>query len=128
MGEKQESSPKQTESEGATALSEDRLYRALASTRRRRLLYYLLYNEETYVEALATVLAGWEATESGTLSTPADRRQIIVELEHVHLPLLSEAGLLSHDRSAGTVQLRQLNERVRNLIEQYSESASERQP
>jgi hypothetical protein len=118
MGDDQGNSTTTANLGGAdNVVSVDGLYRALASTRRRRLLYYLLDTEEASVGTLATVLAGWDAIDTGTLSTQADREQILLELEHIHLPLLADEGLLSYARTDGTVRIREVDESIRELIE-----------
>lgn len=97
-------------------LSDDRLYRALASTRRRRLLYFLLEEGESTVEELATVLTGWEATDTETMGTVRDYNQIGIELKHVHLPLLVDIGLIRHDRESDTVGIERLDPLLVELL------------
>ena len=97
-------------------LSDDRLYRALASTRRRRLLHVLLEREESTVEELATVLTGWEASETGTMGTVRDYDRIGIELKHVHLPLLVDIGLIRHDRESDTVGIERLDPLLVELL------------
>jgi DNA-binding transcriptional ArsR family regulator len=99
-----------------TPLPDDAVYRALASTQRRRLLAALLDGTERSVEELATILAGWHAADVGGMVSADDRQRIIVELLHVHLPQLDEIGLIAHDRAEGTVRIEQLNEAVAELI------------
>lgn len=103
-------------------LAEDRFYRALASSHRRRLLYYLLEHEERTVEELASVLSGWEATETGTMHTAADRSGIRLQLLHNHLPQLADAGLIAYDPDGDTVRLESLHPRVTQLIRQSAEA------
>lgn len=103
-------------------LAEDPFYRALASSRRRRLLYCLLETEERTVEELASVLSGWEATTAGTLYTAADRRAIRLQLLHNHLPQLEDAGLIEYDPDSGTVRLRSLHPRPKSIIRQSVEA------
>ncbi|MFW6017729.1 MAG: DUF7344 domain-containing protein [Halapricum sp.] len=107
---------------GHSRLAEDRFYHALSSAHRRRLLYYLLDAEEATVEELATVLTGWDATETGTLSTPDDRTQHRLALVHIHLPLLDTAGLAAWDRESGTVRLESLEPPVRDIVRRSVES------
>ncbi|MEF8815104.1 MAG: hypothetical protein V5A55_15035 [Halovenus sp.] len=113
---------RRAEPDRSPRLSDDRLYRALAATPRRRLLYILLVEEKSTIDEIATVLAGWDATETGTITTPADREQIIVALEHIHLPRLSETGLVTYDRESGAVELERLDDAVIDLICQSVES------
>ena len=114
----------QSERQGASGLTlqDDQLYRALASAQRRRLLYVLLVEQESAVGKLATVLAGWDATEAGGMATPADREQILIALEHVHLPILAESGLVTYDRDDGTVRIEPLDDAVFDLICQSVET------
>lgn len=114
---------RQTETGTAPGLSNDLLYRALADTRRRRLLYVLLVEGKSTVDEIATVLAGWDATQTGTMALPADREQIIIELDHVHLPRLVEAGLVTHVRESGVVETEPLDDAVADLICRGVESA-----
>lgn len=110
------------EAETAPQLSDDELYGALRATRRRRLLYLLLIEEAATIDRIATVLAGWDATETGRMVTPDEREQIMDELQHCHLPRLVEAGFVTVDSERETVQLRPLDDAVIDLICQSVES------
>lgn len=103
-------------------LSDDRLYRALASRRRRRLLYFLLEEQECTAEEIATVLTGWEATETGTVGDVDDRERIALTLAHVHLPLLAETGLVEYNRKRDTVRLGSIPDAVCDLVRRSVES------
>jgi hypothetical protein len=97
-------------------LSQDVFYRALATAQRRRALYVLLVQEAATVDELATVLAGWEATDTGTMRSPADHRRIGVDLRHRDLPMLAEAGLVDYDAEAEVVTVEPLEEAVVALV------------
>lgn len=97
-------------------LSDDRLYRALASTRRRRLLWLLLEEGRCTVEESVRVLLGWPVTEPDAMEIPDDRRGIHIELVHVHLPLLEDSGIVSYDTKDGIVELEPLEPPVEELI------------
>lgn len=101
---------------GAVRLSDDRLYRALASTRRRRLLWFLLEEGRCTVEESVNVLLGWAAAEADTMKTPDDRRRLVIGLVHVHLPILEDSGIVSYDRTNGIVELETLDPPVEELI------------
>lgn len=116
--EESDRSERGEEADGKPGLSDGRLYRALASTRRRRVLYLLLDERVQSVDAIATVLTGWEATERGGMGTPQDHERTTVDLEHSHLPLLAEAELVDYDRQRRSVCLRPLDPAVRKLIRQ----------
>jgi len=98
-------------------LAEDRFYQALASHYRRRALYYLLEENDSNVEELATVLSDWEASETEMIQTPADRREILLLLSHSHLPKLADTGLIDYDSQSGFVQLASLHPQVVDLID-----------
>lgn len=102
--------------EASPRLAEDRFYRVLTSTHRRRLLYYVLENEECTVEELASVLSGWEATKTGTMYTSVDRSAVLLQLRHNHLPRLADAGLIDYDSNVGTVKREPLHPRVTDVI------------
>ena len=78
----------------AAGLADDELYRALAATDRRRVLYSLLTTGPASPDQLATLLAGWQSTDSGRLVTAADRDRRLTELVHVHLPLLDRKSVV----------------------------------
>lgn len=103
-------------------LAEDQFYQALADTQRRRVLYYLLAENETTVEELATVLSGWGATTTGTMYTASDRSELRLTLFHSHLPALDEAGLIDYDPDAGLVELASLHHRVADVIHRSVEA------
>lgn len=103
-------------------LSDDELYRALSARRRRRLLYLLLVEEVATIDKIATVLAGWDATETGTMVTSDERTEIVLELQHVHLPRLTDAGFVTVDSDDDTVELLPLDDAVVDLICQSVES------
>lgn len=117
-----------TESDSSPQFSDDKFYRALASTRRRRLLYYLLDAEESTVEELATVLTGWEATETGRIGTPDDREDARVTLIHVDLPRLADAGLISYEPGDGAVRIASLGPGVSDVVRRSVEFGPSERP
>jgi hypothetical protein len=100
----------------------DEFYQALASSHRRRLLYYLDDTDDSTVEELTSVLSGWEATSSGTMQTSTDRSDIQIGLVHDHLPRLANIDLIEYDADAGIVQLKPLHPRVKDVIQQSIEA------
>jgi len=109
-------------------LSDDTLYEALASENRRRTVFFLLDEKETTVETLATVLAGWAADETGSMSSPADRDQIRIELVHNHLPRLEAAGLVSYDAQEGDIRITSLDPLLAALISKSVDSEPAAEP
>jgi len=99
-------------------LSDDQFYRALSSYHRRCVLSYLLEENETTVDELATVLCGWETTTTGTMQTSTDHSKIYVALVHVHLPKLVDAGLIEYEPNTGSVQINPLHPQVADIIRQ----------
>jgi DNA-binding transcriptional ArsR family regulator len=108
-------------------LSDDRLYRALSSKRRRRLLYVLLVEESSSMERIATVLVRWTVSGKEEMVRPEERERILTELDHIHLPVLEEAGMVSYDREDGTVRIAPLDVAVTDLIAKSVETESSSQ-
>ena len=106
------------ERELSPRLADDLFYQTLVSQRRRRALYYLLEENDSNIEELATVLSGWEATETETIQTPVDRERILLSLAHIHLPQLADTGLVEYDSQTGSVQLASLHPQVVDIIRQ----------
>ena len=77
-------------------LSDDQIYRGLASTRRRQLLYTLREESECTVDELAIILAKWEDADGSPSET--DRKQMRIKLVHSDLPLLADAETIAYDR------------------------------
>ncbi|WP_256545954.1 DUF7344 domain-containing protein [Halobellus inordinatus] len=97
-------------------LADDQFYRALASTRRRRLLSFVIEHSDSTVDELATVLAGWETTETGAMATVEDHDRVALELVHSHLPLLEDLGLVEYDADTGVVRAEDVDAAVEDLI------------
>lgn len=98
-------------------------YRAIASRERRRLLSILLDGDERTVEELATLLLGWEATASGTVGSPDDRRLTLLRLVHNHLPRLDEAEMVEYDQERGTARIEELEPGMAEYIENTVDAA-----
>lgn len=94
----------------------DRLHRALSTSSRRRVLAVLLDGEEYSLDELATLLAGWAATDQGGLTSAEDRHRIAVSLHHCELPLLEDAGLARYDQDASVVELADVDEHVERAL------------
>ena len=95
-------------------LSEDQLYRALASTRRRRLLYSLREVGECTVDDLAALLVQWEGRDPGRNAD--EQSQLHIKLVHSDLPLLADAGVVSYNRENETVAPKPLDPLLDALI------------
>lgn len=96
---------------------DERTARALSATARRRVLDVLLGTDgEWSLSELASVLAGWEATASGGMTTRDERRRIEVELHHQHLPHLDAVGLASYDPASKTLTPEPVDEAVERAV------------
>jgi DNA-binding transcriptional ArsR family regulator len=97
----------------------DCLFDLLSESRRRYALYHLNDQPDgvaTIEDLTENVIALEEATETGDANgdrtaseapavNSADRRSgVQLELQHVHLPKLEDAGILEHDRRSETVR------------------------
>jgi DNA-binding transcriptional ArsR family regulator len=74
----------------------DELFRALGDATRRHILTVLSTTPETTLDELAEILVGATSTAEGPVGPDALHR-MKVELVHVHLPVLADAELLSHE-------------------------------
>lgn len=92
----------------------DRLYRSLASTRRRLLLSHLTTRsgEPVSVEELVDVVVEREQPDPGLAS---HRERVVTDIHHVHLPRLADVGVIDYDPVDGTV-LYEASERVESLL------------
>ncbi len=100
---------------GGSLLSDDKFYRALASLERRRLLAYLLEEEETTCDELAAMLVGWKTGETGGMGDTEDYETVVTSLHHRHLPILEEASLLEYDN--GDVRLTVDEDKARTVLQ-----------
>lgn len=78
-------------------------YRSVARERRRRVLAYLREAETTTKSLTAVVDA---VIERKTNSPTPDRESVRLDLYHVHLPLLDDAGVVDFDNTSETVRYR----------------------
>ncbi|WP_135830388.1 DUF7344 domain-containing protein [Halorussus halobius] len=85
----------------------DATFEVLADERRRLALHYLRDRGSADVDELATVVSGWtraRRAEAETV-TPGEREAVRIDLHHVHLPRLVDAGVVDYDRDAGVARL-----------------------
>lgn len=97
----------------------DDVFRAVADTRRRFALYYLLEHRQATVEELTDVVTGWSYAARGKAAGPTDRDAVATGLTHAHLPLLREAGLVTYEPDGDpddVVTLAPLSDPVRTLL------------
>lgn len=81
----------------------DELHSSLASERRRLVLSYLVTHSEVAlsIDDLVDVVVGCETPHVGPQS---QRSRIEIDLYHVHLPKLADAGVIDYDPVAETAQ------------------------
>ncbi|WP_435152585.1 DUF7344 domain-containing protein [Haladaptatus sp. DFWS20] len=96
---------------------DDRIYRALADTRRRYTLYVLEEWGRVPVDELADILTGWMHSEEYRMATVSEREQLAVELREIHIPVLKDAGLVRYDDGKGILVLAELSPPVAQLID-----------
>lgn len=77
----------------------DAVFDTLADESRRLILYYLRDRLSAGLDELATVVSGWRRARTPGIGvvTPDDREEVRIELHHVHLPRLDDAGFLDYD-------------------------------
>lgn len=91
----------------------DGLYRALGDATRRHILTVLSTTPEMTLDELAEILVGATSTADGPVGPDALHR-MKVELVHVHLPVLSDTDLLSHED--GVIRRRDYPDVVDDLL------------
>ncbi|ODR81748.1 hypothetical protein BG842_16020 [Haladaptatus sp. W1] len=118
-------------------LSLDEIFEVLVAPRRRAVLYELHGRSEPMtltdlaasvdaVEAVTTAETNGTETEAATGTnepevTAANRKSVTVALDHIHLPKLQQAGLVTYDRAEKTVELG----RIPRHFERYLRFAAE---
>ena len=88
-------------------LSRDAVFDILQSEGRRTVLRRLDDGDGSV--PLAELVAAVVARESDAEFTPDQHERVAIDLEHVHLPKLEDAGVIEYD-DAGTARLRDGNE------------------
>ncbi len=90
-----------------TAPSLDVIFDILSNRRRRHVLYYLNDRPDgvATVEELTDVVLTQECDGFDPSTDPVEQRnRIQIDLQHVHLPKLADAGIVDHDRRTETVR------------------------
>lgn len=91
---------------GQQGFSNDELYDILADKRRRYAIHYLKQREEPVtVRELAEQVAAWENDKAVDDLRSQERKRVYIALYQSHLSSMAEAGLISYDDEAGTVEL-----------------------
>ena len=88
------------------AHSKDVIFDILKNERRRRTLEFLREEPTTTLSDLAEHVAALENDKTVRELTSSERKRVYVGLYQCHLPKMADAGVIDHDRSRGTVELR----------------------
>lgn len=103
----------------------DDLFQALANSKRRRLLSVLSAESAMSLSELTDILVGWDCTIDGPAG-PDERAQVKIELVHAHLPLLSDAGLVTvEDRTVRRADLADPVEGVIRFAGEYEDATTD---
>lgn len=87
------------------SLSKEEIFHLLQNSRRRQALQFLLETNGTVqISEMAEQIAAWEQGISVEDLQPEQRQRVYIALYQSHLPKLGEYGLVSYDRSHGTVK------------------------
>lgn len=76
----------------------------LAEARRRYLLYHLLTIDGRVTELDTAVDAVWTYETAATEIDDPPREAVRIDLHHVHLPRLADAGIVDYDQRQGTIR------------------------
>lgn len=79
---------------------QDSLFQCLAQRRRRVVLRYLLDSGDRSVTVGELAIAVIDAESP---SSSPDPESVAITLDHVHLPLLADTGLINYERDQGIV-------------------------
>ncbi|WP_254533516.1 DUF7344 domain-containing protein [Natrinema gelatinilyticum] len=86
----------------------NRTFDLLRHPRRRYVLYYLTnHSDPVEVNTLTSELATWEANDTGMTVTDETVESIQATLHHIHLPKLTDTGVVTVDSESRTVELRE---------------------
>lgn len=122
-GETVEQAESETTEKAETELTLNVIFEALKNERRRLVLEYL--EKDTDVLELGTV-AEWIAAEENDKPQSeisyAERKRVYVALYQCHLPKLDEMGIISFNKSRGTIRKGDSIESVRSYLKQSTDS------
>ena len=95
----------------------DELLSTLSHRRRRDVLYALSENEVMDAESLATRIAASEADCPPERIDADDRKSVLIELSHVHLPKLADRRAIEYDRRSGAVRWSAPSDDLESLLD-----------
>jgi len=94
----------------------DELFRALNDRTRRQILFLLFQQSAVSVETLVEMINSSRQSDEFQAGL-SEQEQTGTDLEHVHLPLLADVGIVTYDRIENEVQLEPLATPVEELIQ-----------
>lgn len=105
-------------------LPREQIFDVLSNRRRRYVLHYLKQLDDGQSASLsdvATHVAAWEREESVDGVSYDDRKSVQTSLYQLHLPKLSECGLIDYDRRAGVIERTEKMEAIEVYLEAVPE-------
>lgn len=82
----------------------DDVFELLSRERRRYALYYLERADgPVSIEELSAHIAEWESSPPDDV--PDELRDVVIELEHAHLPKVNDARFIEYDHEEGEVEI-----------------------
>lgn len=91
--------------DGSTELTEDRVFDALANSRRRYTLRALSQIDDQFeIGQLAERVAAWENDATIEEISRSQRKSTYTSLQQLHLPKLDNLGLVEYDKQRGIVE------------------------
>lgn len=89
--------------QSTAAISPDTIHDLLSSARRRHLISYLLERQDETV-AVDDVIDWLTREEHPDRGPIAHRERVAIDIHHVHIPKLANAGVIEHDPVAETIR------------------------
>ena len=86
----------------------DDVFDLLSQKRRRYVLYYLdMQDGPVPIDEVVRQVATWE-TDLTAITVPEDKyREVLIDLQHTHLPKTDEMQFIEYDREAQMIKLTQ---------------------
>ncbi|WP_458209106.1 DUF7344 domain-containing protein [Haladaptatus sp. NG-SE-30] len=84
----------------------DEAYSLLSDPRRRYIMYYLTREEDSVSPSeLAKQIVAWETDVPVSEVPEDDTDAVLTSINHVHLPKLADAGIITYKPNPGNVEL-----------------------
>lgn len=117
------------ETETTTALSKDAIFEILRSSRRRSALRWLAeWDGRGTTRKLAEHIAAEEKDITVRELASKQRKTVYISLYQGHLPKLADYGVVTYNRSRGTVELTEMADVLFPYLELDQEQSTDRPP